>query len=174
MTFSLAWSNPVRQPNKNFGGTIGVAWDPRKNGKTVIRAGAGIYYENGVFNNVLFDRPGRLPNGLFNQVQEVWVPRAVCRMPDGSFVSSIDGLSIPTQICGDQNAVGTCTNRNLGPAKAVPTSNAFGGAAGKRSLLRKCADKRKYGLDVRSELSVALFRTNERWIPTRTSSRHST
>jgi hypothetical protein len=104
--FQSGLGNPVRQPDKNFGGTIGVAWDPRKNGKTVIRAGAGIYYENGVFNNVLFDRPGRLPTGLFNQVQEVCTQGGVS-MPDGSFVSSIDGLDIPTQICGDQNAVGT-------------------------------------------------------------------
>ena len=104
--FQAGLGNRVRQPNKNFGGTIGLAWDPRKNGKTVIRAGAGIYYENGVFNNVLFDRPGRLPNGLFNQVQEVCTQGGVS-MPDGSFVSSIDGLDIPTQICGDQHAVGT-------------------------------------------------------------------
>ena len=103
--FQPGLGNPVRQPDKNFGGTIGVAWDPRKNGKTVIRAGAGIYYENGVFNNVLFDRPGRLPTGLFNQVQEVCTQGGVS-MPDGSFVSSIDGLDIPTQICGDNNAVG--------------------------------------------------------------------
>jgi hypothetical protein len=104
--FQPGLGNRVQQPNKNFGGTIGLAWDPHKNGKTVIRAGAGIYYENGVFNNVLFDRPGRLPTGLFNQVQEVCTQGGVT-MPDGSFVSSIDGLDIPTQICGDQHAVGT-------------------------------------------------------------------
>src|SRR6266478_665303 len=62
--FQAGLGNRVRQPDKNFGGTIGVAWDPRKNGKTVIRAGAGIYYENGVFNNVLFDRPGALAHGF--------------------------------------------------------------------------------------------------------------
>src|SRR6266446_6365096 len=97
--FQAGLGNRVRQPDKNFGGTIGVAWDPRKNGKTVIRAGAGIYYENGVFNNVLFDRPGRLPTGLFNQVQEVCTQGGVT-LPDGTFVTSINGKDIPTQICG--------------------------------------------------------------------------
>ena len=55
----------VNQPNKNFGPQAGIAWDPWKNGKTVIRAGAGIYFENAIWNNVLFDRPARLTQGLF-------------------------------------------------------------------------------------------------------------
>ena len=55
----------VRQPNTNFGPQAGFAWDPSGSGKTVIRGGAGLYFENAVFNNVLFDRPGRLPKGLF-------------------------------------------------------------------------------------------------------------
>lgn len=55
----------VNQPNKNFSPEVGIAWDPLKNGKTVIRAGGGIYYENAIFNNVLFDRPGRITKGLF-------------------------------------------------------------------------------------------------------------
>jgi len=104
--FQPGLGNPVHQPDKNFGGTIGFAWDPRRNGKTVIRAGAGIYYENGVFNNILFDRPGRLPTGLFNQAPEVCTAGGV-NMPDGTFLSTIDGLNIPTQVCGDQNAIGT-------------------------------------------------------------------
>jgi len=56
---------PVNQPNKNFGPQLGIAWDPWKNGKTVIRVGGGIYFENAIFNNVLFDRPARLTSGLF-------------------------------------------------------------------------------------------------------------
>ena len=59
------FGNPVRQPNSNFAPQLGIAWDPAKNGKTVIRAGIGLFYENVIFNNVLFDRPLREPNGAF-------------------------------------------------------------------------------------------------------------
>jgi Carboxypeptidase regulatory-like domain len=58
--------DPVQQPNHNFGPQVGLAWDPRSNGKMVIRAGIGEYFENVIFNNVLFDRPLRLPTGAFN------------------------------------------------------------------------------------------------------------
>ena len=60
--------NRVKQSNLNFAPQVGVAWDPKNNGKTVIRAGAGLFYENVIFNNVLFDRPLRLRTGAFNQV----------------------------------------------------------------------------------------------------------
>ncbi len=58
---------PIPNPNKNFAPNLGIAWDPWKNGKTAIRAGIGLYYENVIFNNVLFDRPLRLPTGAFLQ-----------------------------------------------------------------------------------------------------------
>jgi len=61
------FGNPVRQPNLNFAPQLGLAWDPYSNGKTVVRAGAGLYYENVIYNNVLFDRPLRLKNGAFLQ-----------------------------------------------------------------------------------------------------------
>ncbi len=57
--------NRVNQPNLNFGPQIGFAWDPRKNGKTVIRAGGGVFYENAIWNNAEFDRPERLATGAF-------------------------------------------------------------------------------------------------------------
>ncbi len=59
------WGNPVPNPNKNFAPQLGIAWDPKGNGKTVIRAGAGLYYENVIYNNVLFDRPYREKSGAF-------------------------------------------------------------------------------------------------------------
>ncbi|HUO34902.1 MAG TPA: carboxypeptidase regulatory-like domain-containing protein [Candidatus Acidoferrum sp.] len=57
--------NSVNQPNKNFGPQLGVAWDPTNSGKTVIRSGIGVFYENAIWNNAEFDRPERLANGAF-------------------------------------------------------------------------------------------------------------
>ncbi len=59
------FGNPVRQANRNFAPQLGIAWDPRSNGKTVIRAGIGLFYDNVIYNNVLFDRPPRLRSGAF-------------------------------------------------------------------------------------------------------------
>jgi hypothetical protein len=55
----------VSQPNHNFAPQIGIAWDPRHSGKTVIRGGIGLFYENSIWNNIEFDRPARLATGLF-------------------------------------------------------------------------------------------------------------
>ncbi len=61
------YGNRVRQPNRTLLRSWELAWDPYSNGKTVVRAGVGLYYENVIFNNVLFDRPLRLQNGAFLQ-----------------------------------------------------------------------------------------------------------
>jgi hypothetical protein len=58
--------NRVRQPNLNFAPQFGVGWDPGKSGRTVFRAGIGIYYDNSLFSNVLQDRVARLATGQFN------------------------------------------------------------------------------------------------------------
>jgi hypothetical protein len=63
--FYSGLGNSVRQPNFNFAPQLGIAWDPNKNGKTVIRAGIGLFYENSIWNNILFDPGARLQTGLF-------------------------------------------------------------------------------------------------------------
>lgn len=55
----------VQQPNLNFAPQAGIVWDPTGRGKTVIRAGAGLFYENSLWNNMQFDRRARLQKGLF-------------------------------------------------------------------------------------------------------------
>ncbi len=94
--------NPVRQPNTNFGPNAGIAWDPWKDGKTIIRAGGGIYYENNVFNNLLFDRSIRLQQAQFNGAGILCPPNgpSALTLPDGTAVTTVNGKSIATQICG--------------------------------------------------------------------------
>jgi hypothetical protein len=55
----------VKQPNFDFGPQLGFAYSLGSSGKTVIRGGIGVFYENSVFNNVLFDRPFKLAEGRF-------------------------------------------------------------------------------------------------------------
>jgi len=59
--------NPVNQPNNNLAPQIGFAWDPKGNSKTSIRGGIGLFYENAIWNNVLFDGPYREATGAFLQ-----------------------------------------------------------------------------------------------------------
>jgi carboxypeptidase family protein len=116
----------VNQPNLNFGPQIGIAWDPWKNGKTVFRAGGGVYFENAIFNNVLFDRPARLQQGLFfNTAAPCFNGSPTGAVP--GVADSQSGAGVPycgeaiglvaAQIAADQSAYQAAT------AAAGPASN---------------------------------------------------
>jgi hypothetical protein len=110
------WGNRVQQPNTNLAPQLGIAWDPKSDGKTVIRAGIGIYYDNTVFNDILFDRSARLPAGAFFQ--------------DG--LACLEGSAFPVTFGdGSQNMVpggdGTCSTA-IGAT--LPTTAAFGTCGG--------------------------------------------
>ena len=99
-------ANRINQPNANFGPQAGVAWDVTGRGRTVVRAGAGIYYENNVWNNVFFDRPPRLAKGLFFGDAPV-CPATSVSVPTASgtpmTLSTIDGTASGVSIaslCG--------------------------------------------------------------------------
>ncbi len=82
----------VRQPDLNFAPQFGLAWDPGKSGRTVIRAGIGMYYDNNVFSNLLADRVARLANGQFNaQANDPCASHGVVIFP-GNLAQSAAGL----------------------------------------------------------------------------------
>lgn len=89
--------NRVRQPNSNFAPQIGFAWDPKSNGKTSIRGGIGLFWENAVWNNVLFDGPPREQTGAFLQFF------APCNAPGQPVtLQSPSGPIVPSSaVCGN-------------------------------------------------------------------------
>lgn len=91
----------IPNPNTNLAPSIGIAWDPWNNGKTAIRAGIGLFYENVIFNNVLFDRPLRLATGAFLQTPTPCVFGSVQPIP-GYNIGATPAMC--TGIIGDQAA----------------------------------------------------------------------
>jgi hypothetical protein len=60
--------NPVRQPNLDFAPQLGFAWDPTGKGKTSVRGGIGLFYENVLTVVAPFDVENRLTTGdVFSQ-----------------------------------------------------------------------------------------------------------
>jgi len=92
--------NRVSQPNKNLAPQVGIAWDPSGKGKTVLRGGIGLFYENAIWNNIEFDRPARLPTGLF------LVNPTVCTSGSGGIFTL---PSLPGQKAITQDWSGICS-----------------------------------------------------------------
>lgn len=60
--------NPVRLPNSNFAPQLGFAWDPARKGKTSVRGGVGLFYENALTDVAPYDPLYRAPIGnVFSQ-----------------------------------------------------------------------------------------------------------
>jgi hypothetical protein len=101
--WGAGFGNRIKQPNTQFGPQVGFAWDPQSNGKTAIRGGFGIYYENSIFNNTLFDRPAKLATGLFFQSQTLGCAgpgTTTFNIPGQGNVTTINGVDLGSGVCG--------------------------------------------------------------------------
>jgi Carboxypeptidase regulatory-like domain len=84
---------PSKRDNNNFAPRVGFAWDVAGTGKTVIRGGFGMYYDNTIDNLRLFERADLGPvgaqqflvgNGLSSDLLLPFNPNGTGRFADGA------------------------------------------------------------------------------------------
>ena len=119
---------PSPKDTNNFAPTLGFAWDVKGDGSTVVRGGAGVYYDNTIDNLRLFERADLGPPGaeLFlvgNDLRSTLFPGGNGQF--GATPTVIDddtGLPVP-------NLTGFLTLSQalalIGPARANIEANAF-------------------------------------------------
>lgn len=95
----------VHQPYTNFAPQVGFAYAPGDR-KTVLSAGAGIFFEGDVFNNTTNARTSLLKSGPFFNYQTV-CGSGILNQPDGTQVTSatVNGTTLTIkQICASSIA----------------------------------------------------------------------
>jgi hypothetical protein len=116
--------NPVRQPNSNFAPQLGFAWDPTGKGKTALRGGIGLFYENVLTIVAPLDPTFRTPIGnVFLQL-----PTA-CNGTNLAVPVPIPGGALIPTFCstpsGEPVAIGTVANQIAAFQKLYQSDSPF-------------------------------------------------
>jgi hypothetical protein len=128
------YGNRVRTPNTNFAPQVGFAWDVSGTGKTVIRGGGGLFFDNSIWNNVLFDSPSKLAQGIFSSTPLVcaggtasafaW-PVSIPNGPVAGGAGTATGGLVSPNFCGLE--ISTVANQILALSSAYKTAAASAG-----------------------------------------------
>src|SRR5579863_329492 len=146
--FYSGLGNAVRQPNLNFAPQAGFAWDPSSNGKTVIRGGVGLFYENAIWNNILFDPAGRLQKGFFlAQTGICPAPTGGVTFPDGTVITQ---AFLNSNVCG--LPIGTANTEIIALQQQYQAATVAAGAGANPSYI---GNTLRSGIDINSTSLLA-------------------
>ena len=114
----------VRQPNSNFAPQLGFAWDPSEKGKTSIRGGFGLFYENVLIVVAPVDPISRTAIGdVFEQTP------IACNGTAVSVPVPIPGGTLNPGFCGAANgdpiAIGTVASQIVAFQKLYESDSPF-------------------------------------------------
>lgn len=130
-------ANAVRNPADNLAPQFGFAWNTGGNGRTVIRGGAGLYYENTLFSNTLRDSAARTAQGMFSYSRQICNLGVANAFP---WSSSLAGRPVNSPIAGGAGVVVDPSTSQVAPtfcgdpistaaSQILALSNAFHAAA---------------------------------------------
>ncbi len=106
-------ANPVRDPKYDFAPQFGFAWDIGGLGKTIVRGGAGLYYDTTLWVNTMLDSRARTSHGLL-----AYTPQ-VCSFGTPTpfyWPTSLAGSTVGTPVAG-----GTAVVSNPSTNQVTPT-----------------------------------------------------
>jgi Carboxypeptidase regulatory-like domain len=116
-------SNPVRKANTDFGPQFGFSWNVSGSGNTVIRGGAGVYYDTSLWSNTLPDARARSKQGAF-----AYTPQVCSFGVANPFLwpASVAGLPVNSPIAGGTAVVTNPTANQVAPTFCGNTISAAG------------------------------------------------